>query len=112
MQSVQINNCNCMKGRKEKDSSSYRSYKLLLSKDWFEVVRVDCDVASISLFRVDVLLSSKNIWFGAKTTRTKPNNKVELREILGLLHLPQSQYLSSRKVLKVFIIHNNINEIS
>ena len=49
-----------MKRRKEKDSSSYGGYKLFLSEDWFEVVRVDCGIASISPFRVDVLLSSSS----------------------------------------------------
>jgi len=100
-----------MKRRREEDSSSYKNYKLFLDEDWFEVVRVNCGVASISLFRIDVPLSSKSVQFGTKMTRMEPNNKVELREILGLPHLPLSQHLSSRKVLKIFIIHNNINGI-
>ena len=100
-----------MKKRKEEDSSSYKGCKLFLSKNWFEVVKIDCDMANILPFRVDILLSSKNIWFGAKITRAEPDDKVELREVLRPLHLPSSQYLSSRKVLKVFVICNNINEI-
>ena len=111
VQSVQINNCSCVKKRKEKNSSLYRGCKLLLSEDWFEVRRVNCSIASISSFRVDILLSSKSIWFGAKITIAEPDDKVELREVLRPLHLPSSQYLSSRKVLKVFVICNNINEI-
>ena len=85
---------------------------MFLSEDWFEVVRVDCDIASIPLFRIDIPLSSEDIWFGAKMTRTKSDNKVELKEILGLLCLPLNQYLGSRKVLKVFMIYNNVNRIS
>jgi len=54
-----------MKGRRKKNSSLYRGYKLFLSEDWFEVVRVDCGIASIPPFRIDVLLSSESIWFGA-----------------------------------------------
>ena len=50
-----------MKRGKEENSSSYRGCKLLLSEDWFEVVRVDCGIASIPPFRIDVLLSSKSI---------------------------------------------------
>ena len=84
---------------------------MFLSKDWFEVVRVDCDVASISPFRVDILLSNKSIWFDPKMIRMEPDNKIELREVLELLCLLLGQYLGSRKVLKVFIICNNINEI-
>jgi len=82
-----------------------------LSKDKFEVVRIDCGIASISPFRIDIPPSSESIRFGAKTTRTKPDDKVELREILGLLCLPPYQHLSSKKVLKVFIICNNVDGI-
>jgi len=82
---------------------------LFLSEDKFEVVRIDCSIASIPPFRVDVQLSSESIQFGAKTTRMEPDDKVKLREILGPLHLPLGQHLGSRKILKVFIICNNIN---
>ena len=78
----------------------YKDHKLLLSEDWFEVVRVDYSIASIPLFRIDILLSSESIQFDTKITRIEPDNKIELREILGLLCLPLGQYLSSRKVLK------------
>ena len=84
---------------------------MFLSEDGLEVVRVDCGIASIPLFRIDIPSSSESIWFGAKTTRAEFNDKVELREVLGLLYLPPSQYPSSRKILKVFMIHNNINRI-
>jgi len=97
-----------MEKEKEKDSSLYRGHKC---KDWFEVVEVDYIVASISLFRVDILLSSESIQFGAKTTRMKPDDKIELKEILGPLHLYSGQYLGSRKILKVFMIYNNVNRI-
>jgi len=83
VQSVQINNCNYVKERKEKDSHLYRGHKLFLSEDWFEVVRVNCGIASISPFIINILLPSKSVWFGAKTTRMESNNKIELREILG-----------------------------
>ena len=41
----------------------------------------------------------------------KSNDKVELEEILGLLCLPLGQHLGSRKILKVFMIHNNVDGI-
>jgi len=66
----------------------YKDHKLLLSEDWFEVMRVDCSIASIPLFRIDILLSSESIQFDTKITRIEPDNKIELREILGLLCLP------------------------
>jgi len=97
--------------RREKNSSLYKDHKLFLSKDRFEVIRVDCGIASIPLFRIDVPSSSESIWFGAETTRAESDDKVELGEVLRPLCLPLSQYLGSRKILKVFIIYNNINGI-
>ena len=89
----------------------YRDLKLFLSEDWFEVVVVDYSVASISPFKIDVLLFSKSIQFGAKMTRMELDNKVELREILRPLHLPSGQHLGSKKILKVFMICNNVDKI-
>ena len=83
----------------------------MLGKDWFEVMRVDCGIASILSFRINIPLFSESIWFGAKITRTEPDDKVELREVLGPPCLPLGQHLGSRKILKVFIICNNIDGI-
>ena len=82
---------------------------MFLSEDGFKIVRADCGVASIPSFRIDVPLFSKSIQFGAKTTKTELDDKVELREILRLLYLSIGQYIGSRKILKVFIIYNNIS---
>jgi len=82
-----------------------------LSEDRLEVVRIDCSIASIPPFRIDIPSSSENIQFGAKMTRVEPDDKVELREILRLPCLPLGQYLGSRKILKVFMIHNNVDGI-
>ena len=84
---------------------------MFLSKDGFEVVRVDCGIASIPPFRIDAPSSSESIQFCAEMTRTEPDDKVELGEVLGPLHLPLGQYLSSRKILKVLMIHNNVDGI-
>ena len=89
----------------------YEGCKLFLSKDRFEVVRVDCGIASIPPFRIDVPSSSESIWFSAETTRAEPDNKIELEKVLGPLRLPLGQYLGSRKILKVLMIHNNIDGI-
>jgi len=59
-----------------------------LSEDELEVVRVDCGVASIPLFRIDVPLSSESIWFSVETTRAEPDDKVELGEVLRSPCLP------------------------
>ena len=89
----------------------YRGCKLFLSEDRLEVVRVDCGIASIPPFRIDVPSSSKSIQFSVETTRVELNDKVELGEVLGPLRLSLGQYLGSRKILKILMIHNNIDGI-
>ena len=84
---------------------------MFLSEDGFEVVEVDCGIASILSFRIDVPLSSESIWFGAKTTRIEPDDKVELGEVLRPPCLSLDQYLGSRKILKIFMICNNVDGI-
>ena len=84
---------------------------MFLSKDWFEVVGVDCGVASIPPFRINVPLSSQSIQFDTKTTRMESDDKIELREILRPLYLLLGQYFGSEKVLKIFMISNNVNGI-
>ena len=74
-------------------------------------MRVDCSIASIPPFRIDIPSSSESIRFSAKTTRAEPDDKVELGEVLGPPCLPPGQYLGSRKILKVFMIHNNVDGI-
>ena len=74
-------------------------------------MRVDCGIANIPLFRIDVPLISKSIQFGTKTIKKELDNKVELREILGPLYLSLGQHLGSEKVLKVFMIYKNVNGI-
>ena len=85
---------------------------MFLDEDRFEVVRVNYSIASIPLFKIDIPSSSKSIQFGTKITRVEFDDKIELEEILGLPCLPPGQNLSNRKILKVFIIHNNVNGIS
>jgi len=82
-----------------------------LSEDELEVVRVDCGIASVPPFRIDIPWFSESIWFCAKTTRAEPDDKVELEEILGPPCLPLGQYLGSRKVLIILIICNNVDGI-
>ena len=84
---------------------------MFLSEDGFEVVKVDCSIASIPLFRIDIPSSSESIQFCAETTRTESDDKIELGEVLGPLHLPLGQYLGSGKILKVLMIYNNVNRI-
>ena len=50
-----------MERREKENSSLYGGYKSFLSENRFEVVRVDCSVASILSFRIDVPPSSKSV---------------------------------------------------
>ena len=84
---------------------------MFLSEDRLEVVRVDCGIASIPPFRIDIPSSSESIQFCAEMTRAESNDKVELGKVLRPPRLPQGQYLGSRKTLKVLMIHNNIDGI-
>ena len=61
---------------------------MFLSEDELEVVRVDCGIASIPPFRIDIPSSSESIQFCAEMTRTESDDKVELEEVLGPPHLP------------------------
>jgi len=82
-----------------------------LSEDGLEVVRVDCSIASIPPFRIDIPSFSESIWFGAKMTRVEPDDKIKLRKVLRPPCLPLGQHLGSRKILKVFMICNNVDRI-
>ena len=84
-----------MERREKKDGSLYGGCKLFLSEDGLEVVRVDCGVASIPPFRINIPSSSESIWFDTKITRAEPNDKVELGEVLGPLCLLLDQYCCS-----------------
>ena len=84
---------------------------MFLSEDGFEVMRVDCGIASIPPFRIDVPSSSESIRFHAKMTRAEPDDKIELEKVLRPPRLPPGQYLGSRKILKVLMICNNVDGI-
>jgi len=54
---------------------------LFLSKDGLEVVRVDCSIASIPPFGIDVPSSSESIRFCAETIRAEHDDKIELGKV-------------------------------
>ena len=54
---------------------------MFLSEDRFKVVRVDCDVASIPLFRIDVPLSSESIYPKGGTTGSATVNPYNFKPI-------------------------------
>jgi len=50
-----------MERREKEDHSSYGGYKLFLSEDGLEVVSVDCGIASIPPFRIDIPPFSESV---------------------------------------------------
>ena len=48
--------------------------------------------------------------FSVEIIRMKPDDKVKLREVFGPLQLFPDQHFGSRKILKVFMIYNNVNK--
>jgi len=91
VQSVEINDCSCTKGREKMNYSLYRGHKLFLNEDWFEVVKVNYGIASTSIFRIDdrclILSSSKSTWFGTEMTRAEFYDKVEIAEVFRPTYL-------------------------
>jgi len=72
-------------------------------------MRIDRSVASILLFKIDILLSSKSIKLGFKLTRAEVDDKVELGKVFRLSYLLTDQSFSSQKIFKILVIHNNVD---
>jgi len=70
-------------------------------------MRVDCSIANISLFKIDVPLFSESVQFGTKMTKTESDDKIELKEILRLLCLPLGQYFVSQNELLTYLWYLN-----
>ena len=49
-----------------------------------EVVRINKSIASISPFRISILLSSKDVGLSSELIKVKADNKVELGQIFRL----------------------------
>jgi len=61
VKSVKINNCCHIEQRRDKNCYSDRGHKLFMDKNKLEVVRLTHDIASMYLFKIDVLLSNESI---------------------------------------------------
>ena len=72
-------------------SSSERRGELLLGKDRATVLRIYSTIGVISLFRVDVPLSSQCVRFRAEPTGSEPNSQIELSKVFGPSRLSASQ---------------------
>ena len=64
--------------------------ELFLREDGSTVVRIDSGIVAISLFWIDIPMAGKGIGFGAKTSRVKANEKVDLTKVFGLADLSAS----------------------
>ena len=106
---VLIQYCGCAKCWSGENGCLERCCNLFMNKDWTEIIRVHWSIAIISLFWIDVLLSSECIQFGAKTSRAEMNYKIELGEVFQLSCLLAYQNLGHREILQVLVIRYNVD---
>ena len=66
-------------------------------------------IVLISLFGVDILLSSEGIRLSSKVFGVETNDKIELGEELQPAGLLPSQEFGGCKVLQVLMVSDNIN---
>ena len=90
-------------------SSSEGRSELLFSKDRTTVLRIYSTIGVISLFRVDVPLSSQCVWLRAKPTRSELNSQIELSKVFGPSRLSASQEFRGREILQVLVVGNNVD---
>ena len=83
--------------------------QLFLCEHGSEVSQIYAGVITSPLFRIDVPLSSKCIGFGSETSGTEMDDEVELAEEFGPSDLSAGEQFSGRKVLKIFMVHNNVD---
>ena len=83
---------------------------MFLCEHGSEVSRIYAGVIASPLFRINVPLSSKSVGFGAKVSRTESDNEVELAEEFGPLDLSAGDKFSGRKVLKIFMVCNHVDQ--
>ena len=81
-----------------------------MSKHWTEVAHINGSIVAISPFRVDVPLSSQRVGFGAQSPRTETDDKIELGKVFGPTGLLSGKNLGRGEVLKVFMIHDHVDQ--
>ena len=90
-------------------SSSEGRGELFFGKDRTTVLQIYSTIGVISLFRVDVPLSSQCIRFHAEPTGSEPNSQIELSKIFGPSRLSASQEFRGREILQVLVVSNNVD---
>ena len=70
---------------------------------------VDGRVVASSLFRIDIPSSCQCIRFGAESTGTETDDKVELRKVFGPLDLVVSEEFGCGKIFQVFVVSDNVD---
>ena len=74
-----------------------------------EVVWIDASIVLISLFGVDVPVSSEDIRLSSEASGMEVNDEVELGEELRPVGLLLSQEFGGCKVLQVLVVGDNVN---
>ena len=80
MEGFEVHDCGCSEYRRVEYGCLEGGFKLLVSKHWPKIVRVNTCIIPFPLFRVDVPSSSQRVWFGSKLSGAEANHEVELQE--------------------------------
>ena len=75
-----------------------------------EVGWIYAGIIASPLFRIDVPSSSKSVRFGTEASRMESNNEVELAEEFGPSDLSGCEQFSGRKILKIFMVCNHVDQ--
>ena len=78
MEIFEVHDCDCLEYQRVEYSCLEGGCKLLVSKHWPEIVRVNSCITPFPLFRVDIPSSSQCVWFGSKFSGMEMNYEVEL----------------------------------
>ena len=73
------------------------------------VLWVDSGIVTIPLFRVDVPLSSKSVWFRSKFSRAETDNEVECGKKFRPMCLSTCEDFGSGKILEVPVVGDDVN---
>ena len=107
MEALGIHDNACTECQNIGGCSSEGHGELLFGKDRMTVLWISIGV--ISLFRVDVPLSSQCVRFCAEPTGSELNSQIELSEVFGPSRLSASEEFRGREILQILVIGNNVD---
>ena len=87
VQAIKIYTDNSLKSWRDQNCSPERCYKLVMSKNRMDVLRVDRVVNSSSFFLVEIFSAYNNVQFESQASQVETDNKAKLREEFQLFCL-------------------------